>query len=608
MKAKWLTASLLSVGILTAVSGQASAETTEIHDIQGATHQSSYVGKTVQQVEGVVTFTYKLNGAYYFHMQTPDAKADKDSRTSEAITVYTGKYSQDVKVGDLVSVTGKVDEYYIEGYSDKRTMDLPVTQINARDDQGGQVAIKAENVTLPKAAQITKQNLPKSVIDNDQFTKFDPNEDAIDYWESLESMRVAVKDVKAVAPQEYGDVITVLKSRHTDTKNGGVLFEANDANADRVQFKLFGDNVRDYNVNTGDEFNGTIEGVVGYGYSNYKIFTNIENMQKTYKQGKATQETTKLKASKKKVTVGSFNLENFSNNTAETSNAKAEKLAHSIANSLGSPDIVGVTEVQDNNGAKAGDSKANESYERLIKVIEEAGGPTYQYVNIDPENNQDGGAPNANIRVGFLYNPERVSLKSGAPAGDATTAVGYNKKTGLTVNPGRIDPTNEAFEDSRKPLAAEFTADGKDLIVIANHWNSKGGDTPLFGQVQPVNLASEVQRQKIANVVSDFVSDVLAKNPKANIVSVGDYNDFQFSKPLQTFEKTGMANLIHKVPTNERYTYVYQGNSQVLDHIFVSKSLKSGAKIDIVHVNADFTEQAGRASDHDPLVAQVKLK
>ncbi|MBM7698822.1 endonuclease/exonuclease/phosphatase family protein [Kurthia huakuii] len=201
-----------------------------------------------------------------------------------------------------------------------------------------------------------------------------------------------------------------------------------------------------------------------------------------------------------------------------------------------------------------------------------------------------------------------MSLKKGALAGDATTAVGYDKKTGLTVNPGRIDPMNEAFNDSRKPLAAEFTVDGKALIVIVNHWNSKGGDTPLFGQVQPVKLASEVQRQQIAEVVSNFVGDVLAKNPQANIISVGDYNDFQFSEPLQMFERAGMTNLIHKVPKNERYTYVYQGNSQVLDHIFVSDNLKNGAKIDIVHVNADFTEQAGRASDHDPLVTQVKLK
>ncbi|WP_010289000.1 endonuclease/exonuclease/phosphatase family protein [Kurthia massiliensis] len=604
MKRSILTASLLAASLL--VSQNASAKTLQIHDIQAATHQSSYIGQKVEQVEGVVTFTYKLKGAYYFHMQTPDKKADHDDKTSEAITVYTGKNSYDVKVGDLVSVTGKVDEYYIEGYSDKQKTDLPVTQINARDDQGGAVVIQQENVALPKAINITKKTLPK-VIDNDQFTKFDPKEDAIDYWESLESMRVSVKNVRATGPQEYGDVITVLQSTKADTKNGGVLFGENDPNAERVQFKLFGDQATKYDVNTGDLFNGAITGVVGYGYANYKIFTSVDDMKQAYEKGQATPETTSLKQKSNRVTVGSFNLENFSNNPSETSDAKAMKLATSIAKSLNSPDIVGVTEVQDNNGSKAGDSRANESYERLIKAIEQAGGPAYQYVNIDPENNGDGGAPNANIRVGFLYNPARVSLQAGQ-AGDATTAVQYDKKKGLNVNPGRIDPTNKAFENSRKPLAAAFTFQGKELIAIVNHWNSKSGDTPLFGQVQPVNLASEVQRQQIANVVGGFVQDVLKKNPKANIVSVGDYNDFQFSKPLQTFERSGMKNLIQKVPKKERYTYVYQGNSQVLDHILVSKRLASSAKIDVVHVNADFTEQSGRASDHDPVLAQLKLK
>ncbi len=97
----------------------------------------------------------------------------------------------------------------------------------------------------------------------------------------------------------------------------------------------------------------------------------------------------------------------------------------------------------------------NESYERLIQAIVDAGGPRYSYLNIDPVNNADGGAPNANIRVGFLYNPARVSLPEGISAGDATTAVGYEDGK-LTLNPGSIDPTNAAFDSSRKPLAAQF--------------------------------------------------------------------------------------------------------------------------------------------------------
>ncbi|MBR3062897.1 MAG: endonuclease/exonuclease/phosphatase, partial [Exiguobacterium sp.] len=229
---------------------------------------------------------------------------------------------------------------------------------------------------------------------------------------------------------------------------------------------------------------------------------------------------------------------------------------------------------------------------------------TYKYVNIDPENNQDGGAPDANIRVGFLYDPERVSLTEGMPAGDATTAVGYADGK-LTHNPGRIDPTNEAFDRSRKPLAAQFDFQGENVIVIANHWNSKGGDTGFFGSQQPVVLGSEVQRKKIAQVVHNSVADVKTKNPEANVVALGDFNDFEFSDALQIFKGDLMTNMVEKVPAVDRYSYVYQGNSQVLDHILVSNRLAASTKIDMIHVNSDFTEMSGRASDHDPVLAQI---
>ena len=322
--------------------------------------------------------------------------------------------------------------------------------------------------------------------------------------------------------------------------------------------------------------------------------------------GATTPEKTTIVKKDDELTIASYNLENFSNNTSETSADKAQKLARAFASDMQSPDIIGVTEVQDNNGAKTGDSKANESYERLINAIVNAGGAKYEYVNIDPVNNQDGGAPNANIRVGFLYNPDRVTLTEGMVAGDATTAVGYEDGK-LTHNPGRIDPTNAAFRSSRKPLAAQFDFQGENVIVIANHWNSKTGDTPLFGSTQPPVYKSEMQRHQIANVVNDFVEDINTKNPDANIVSVGDFNDFQFSESLKIHEGDIMTNMINKVETSDRYTYLYQGNSQVLDHILVSNNLANQTEIDILHINADFTDMAGRASDHDPVMVQIDL-
>lgn len=578
----------------------------QIHDIQGAGHKTSFENETVE-VQGIVTYEFLLSGAYYYTIQTPDELADDNPYTSEAIFLYAGTKPWPVTVGDLVKVTGKVSEYAYDGYSDRQTTDLKTTQINVRNDQGGKVEVLQKNVKLPEPIALDETNISFTTIDNDQFSKFDPEEDAIDFWESIEGMRVQVGNVKAVSPQEHGDLITVLEDEATNTLHGGLLYEEGNANPNRIHFRLEPNGeARNFKVATGDKFTGPITGIVGYSYQNYKIYADLDEMKQKHVEGNTKPERTTIVKDDKKLTIASYNLENFSNNKSETSDDKAKKLARAIAEDMQGPDIIGVTEVQDNNGSGTGNSAANLSYERLINVIKAAGGPEYKYLNIDPVDNQDGGAPNANIRVGFLYNPKRVSLPAGIQPGDATTAVGYENGK-LTRNPGRIDPTNTAFNSSRKPLAAQFEFQGKEIIAIVNHWNSKSGDTPLFGAIQPPVYESEVQRKQIANIVYNFIKDIKTKNPDANVVSVGDFNDYQFADALKIHEDQLMTNMINKVEPKDRYTYLYQGNSQVLDHILVSNNLVNKTEIDILHINADFTDMAGRASDHDPVMVQVDL-
>lgn len=580
----------------------------QIHDIQGEGHTTSFNNQTVEGIEGVVTYAFTLNGAYYYHIQTPDELADENPNTSEAILLYSGNKSLPIKVGNLVSVTGKVSEYAYDGYSDANTTDLKTTQINVRDDQGGKVEVINNEVILPEPIIIDEKTMATTAIDSDNLSVFNPKVDAIDFWESIEGMLVEVVDVKAVSPQEHGDLVTVLESAPTNSLHGGVLYEEGKQNPNRIQFRLEPNGPgRDFEVATGDKFKGPISGVVGYSFQNYKIYVDLEKMKKARTKGTATPEKTTIVKADDKLTIASYNLENFSNNTTSSPNAKAQKLARAFATDMQNPDIIGVTEVQDNNGQSAGDSKANESYQRLIDAIKAVpGGVEYKYVNIDPVNNQDGGAPNANIRVGFLYNPDRVTLTEGAMPGTATTTVGY-KDGKLTHNPGRIDPTNSAFNSSRKPLAAQFDFQGESVVVIANHWNSKTGDTPLFGSIQPPKYDSEIQRHKIATIVNNFVKDIKTDNPKANVVSLGDFNDYQFSETLKIHEGSIMTNMINKVETSDRYTYLYQGNSQVLDHILVTNNLVDKTEIDILHINADFTDMAGRASDHDPVLVQIDL-
>ena len=113
-----------------------------------------------------------------------------------------------------------------------------------------------------------------------------------------------------------------------------------------------------------------------------------------------------------------------------------------------------------------------------------------------------------------------------------------------------------------------------------------------------------MQRNNIAKVVNNFVQEILADNANANIVVLGDFNDFEFSNPLKITAGTQLTNMIDKVPATDRFTYMYQGNAQVLDHILVSNRLISSTEVDIIHINSPFYNQV---SDHDPVLIQTEL-
>jgi predicted extracellular nuclease len=116
--------------------------------------------------------------------------------------------------------------------------------------------------------------------------------------------------------------------------------------------------------------------------------------------------------------------------------------------------------------------------------------------------------------------------------------------------------------------------------------------------------------------VNEFVQELLAIDEDANVVVVGDINDFEFSETIDILTDGGadLADLIQYKKPKQRYTYVFEGNSQVLDHILVGPSLapvspegkpvRVRKNYDIVHVNADFFDQV---SDHDTQVVRLRF-
>ena len=119
--------------------------------------------------------------------------------------------------------------------------------------------------------------------------------------------------------------------------------------------------------------------------------------------------------------------------------------------------------------------------------------------------------------------------------------------------------------------------------------------------------SSEIQRQAQAQVVHDFVQSLLTLDSQARVVVLGDLNDFQFSTAVATLKAGGILHsLVDTLPADEQYTYLFEGNSQVLDHILISPGLMNYAlpEYDIVHMNAEFSTHL---SDHEPAVARVNL-
>jgi uncharacterized protein len=114
---------------------------------------------------------------------------------------------------------------------------------------------------------------------------------------------------------------------------------------------------------------------------------------------------------------------------------------------------------------------------------------------------------------------------------------------------------------------------GRKGFVIANHFSSKGGDEPLFGRFQPPARPTEVARHAQAQVVNDFVDELLAADPRANVIVLGDINDFEFSETVDILEGGVLTTLMDTLPKPERYSYVFEGNSQVLHQILVSDNL-----------------------------------
>ena len=593
--------------------GIRTATLSRIHDIQGP-GSASPLENTVVTTEGIVTGR-RSNG---FFIQDLEANYDADPNTSEGVFVFTSSPPPAVAAtGSFMTLVGTVSEFVPRADPYQPPTTEIVNSFGVPTSTG---------VPLPAAIELATTNL-------------DPN-GSVEQLELLEGMRVSMASAKVVAPtggsQNEGDATStssgvfyvVLPVVDRPFREPGIeVFEPIpagapatiprfDANPERVRVDSDALGAPTLDVTPGQMLSNLV-GPLDYGFRSYTI--DLDPASPATITGAALVPAAARTATADEFTVATANLERFFDTTDAPVTSDAVLTATAFANRLnkvslqirdimGSPDIIGVEEVENLPTLQAIAGKVN------ADTIA-GGAPDPDYKAYLQEGNDVGG-----IDSGFLVKASRVDVLDVTQWGKTTTY----------VNPA--NNANDLLND-RPPLVLhaavhQATGDaGTPITVIVNHLRSLSSiNDPVDGP--RVRAKRRAQAEYLANLIQGFQS----ANPQERIVSVGDYNAFQFNDgyvdSIGTIKGTptpesqvtlksddlvdrDLVDLVDTAPADHRYSFVFDGNAQELDHVLITQNLVPLANgLSYGRNNADFPEVLRndpntpiRISDHDPVVA-----
>ncbi|KAF2760841.1 endonuclease/exonuclease/phosphatase family protein [Pseudovirgaria hyperparasitica] len=579
-----------------------------IAEINGNRFLSPYAGQAVSNVTGLVTA--KSPAGIYIRSTTPD----NDVATSESLHVFSSTIGRNLSVGDIVNLGGVITEYRpVANPTYMLLTELTSPRNVTKLSSGTTVAplVIGKDTGSPPTQQYSgldngdifgvPNNSSQISIANPLLR---PGDFGLDFWESLSGELVTVKGVKAISkPNNFGDTwVTGDWKVSGRNSRGGLTMTNKDGNPEAI---IIGTPLDGTNNSAGTKLGDSLQditGVITYAFGFYRILP-LTGIVVTSSAAPTLPSSTTLTSGKtcKDLTFGSYNVENLT-----PTKSILPAIASHIANVMKSPSLVFLQEIQDNNGA-TNDAivDANLTLASLASAINSISGVSYSYVDIDPVDDQDGGEPGGNIRTAYLYDPAVLRLRKVNP-GSSTDANEVLAGPELKYNPGRIDPTNPAWQASRKPLAAAWeTLDGRNKRLI--FYSIEGDSRP------PINGVLDVRTQQ-ANITATFIRQILSKDPTSSIVTAGDFNEFVFANPLKVFQQqSSMQDLdeIAGLVPEERYTYLFDMNCQQLDHIFVSPALAAKkylgrVKYEHIHINT-WEKRDAQISDHDPSVAKLDV-
>jgi hypothetical protein len=602
---------------------------TPIHDIQGPGGSSPIVGASVT-TRGVVTGV-RTNG---FFIQEPDATVDADPATSEGVLVFVGAAPPAAAaVGNYVQVTGTVTEFV----PTQDPFQPPLTEL-----------------TSPTVVLISGGNpLPAAVALNATFP--DPA-GPFDQLERVEGMRVSVASLTVAGPTlgnvnepnatatstgVFHGVVTGVARPFREpgiqapdpAPSGGSIppIPRFDSNPERIRVDSDSIGAPALNVGAGAVVTNLI-GPLDYTFRTYSI--NPEPASPPSAAGGPTPSAVSVPTAGE-LTVASYNLERFFDTvndpgigepvlTAAAFDARLAKASLGIRDYLLAPDILGIVEVENLTTLQA--LAARISFDAVA-----ASQPDPEYVAYLSEGNDVGG-----IDVGFLVKNAAVY---GATPRVSVISVTQEGAGSLFVNP---DSSTELLND-RPSLVLEAEVNHPNgsvfpITVVVNHLRSLNNSAdPNSGSSGWATAGERVRakRQAQAEELANLVQTLQTADPSQPIVLVGDFNAFEFNDGLGdsmgVIEGTpspdnetavpgdgvdlvnpDLVNLSTTAPASERYSFIFDGNAQSLDHIVVNDDLianTTARREEHPRINADFPEVARngadalRLADHDPIVA-----
>ncbi|MET3552015.1 ExeM/NucH family extracellular endonuclease [Burkholderia sp. 567] len=571
------------------VSPNCGGSTTPIADIQGPGAPSPLAGQNAS-IEAVVTADFGgTDGFGGFFVQQADPQRRNQPGVSEGLFVYAPKVR--AKAGDLVHVTGKVEEKY--GQTQLTLSGAIAVCANGQTVTPATLTLPVDSPNAFAAYEGMLVRLPQTLTVTDNYE--------LGRYGSTMLSNGRLRTPTSVVPPSQAQTQIDANARNRLILDDG----SNKQNPASVPYpapELSAANTlrSGYTVRN-------VEGVLEVRYGAWRVQPLPGAAAPTFDMRANPRANAPARDPKSNLRVASFNVLNYfngngmgggfddPNNRGAKNYQEFQRQEAKIVSALKAldADVIGLMEIQ-NNG-----------YGELSAVRQLAAKLGSNWRVVDPGTSRLGGDA---ITVAMIYDSRVVE-----PVGRASTLA--------------IDDKN------RQPLAQSFRRVGGNkqaLTIAVNHLKSKNCPDAANDDLDQGDGQGcwNPTRTRAAAKLADWLAGTPTGVAGQGTLLIGDFNSYTYEDPIRLLESRGYRNLVSRWIGANAYSYVYNGEAGYLDHALASLPLASHVKaVHEWHINADeplalqytlayksaeqqktyYAPDAYRSSDHDPVLIDIAL-